>query len=334
MWDDGRHCHLGIPFVPRGRGLLLLLRRLQGTASTRTRKNTWHRAPKVGPRATRVGRYPSSHPGVRSSMKRLAMVLAAPLFLGGGCGGSTVQIDYVDFVQLGGITYVASGGPAPGAHQLPESDLGAVYGQVKTKLSGSQDPNHQLKGGDSAFVSPGTQVYRVNGYRPTFRLAARHDGRLFLYEADTNPAARFGADLLDLEGKVGYIGINSPTDGTTQLATVKDPPGTRPDRRRPCRAGQRRPIGATWRPGALLHRLSDDRRHRGDPRLLARVRSTRPRDPRSRCFTVDRRIGRLWLACPERLGEIARDSACRQGDCSPCRHTSSPPMVNRGGTSK
>lgn len=151
------------------------------------------------------------------------MVLAAPLFFGSGCGGSAVQIDYVDFVQVGGITYVASGGPAPGSHQLQESDLGAVYGQVKTKLNGSQDPNHRLQDGDSAFLSPGTQVYRVAGYRPTFRLAARHDGRLFLYEADTNPAARFGADLLDLEGKVGYIGINSPSDGTTQLATVKEP---------------------------------------------------------------------------------------------------------------
>lgn len=156
-------------------------------------------------------------------MKRLATALAAPLLLAGGCGGSGVQIDYVDFIQLGGITYVASGGPTTGGRQLQESDLGSVYGQVKSKLSDSQDPNHKLQDGDSAALSPGTQVYRVNGYRATFRLAARHDGRLFLYEADTNPAARVGADLLDLAGKVDHIGINSPTDGTTQLGTIRDP---------------------------------------------------------------------------------------------------------------
>lgn len=133
-----------------------------------------------------------------------------------------MQIDYVDFIQLGGITYVASR-EAASARQLEDGDLGAAYGQVKTKLEGSQDPNHQLQDGDSAFLSPGTQVYRVNGYRTNFRLAARHDGRLILYEADTNPAARVGADVLDLAGKVDYVGINSPTDGTTQLGTVKDP---------------------------------------------------------------------------------------------------------------
>jgi hypothetical protein len=150
------------------------------------------------------------------------MALASPMLLLAGCGGSAVQIDYVDFVQLGGITYVASSEPAS-AHQIEDGDLGTVYGQVRTKLERSQDPNHQIQDGDSAFLSPGTQVYRVNGYRPTFRLAARHDGRLVLYEADTNPAAKVGADLLDLAGKVAYIGINSPIDGTTPLGTVKDP---------------------------------------------------------------------------------------------------------------
>lgn len=152
------------------------------------------------------------------------MGLVAPLLMAAACGGSAAHIDFVDFVMLGGITYVAAGATAPaGGRQLQESDLGSVYGQVKVKLEGSQDPNHQLQDGDAAFVAPGSQVYRVNGYRPAFRVAARHDGRLFLYEADTNPAARVGADLLDMAGRVVYIGINSQADGITQLGTIKDP---------------------------------------------------------------------------------------------------------------
>ena len=54
----------------------------------------------------------------------------------------------------------------------------------------------QAKDGDAAFLDIGTRVYTVKGYLPTFRLAAYLDGVLQLYEADTNPCARTGADLL------------------------------------------------------------------------------------------------------------------------------------------
>ena len=43
-----------------------------------------------------------------------------------------------------------------------------------------------------------------------------------IYEADTNPHAKKGADLLDIGGKVEYIGINSPLDGKTELASIKE----------------------------------------------------------------------------------------------------------------
>ena len=69
----------------------------------------------------------------------------------------------------------------------------------------------------------GTPVYEVVGYSPTFRLAAFRDDRLLVYEADSNPNATLGADLLDIEGKVTSIAINSQTDGTTELATIDDP---------------------------------------------------------------------------------------------------------------
>jgi hypothetical protein len=43
-----------------------------------------------------------------------------------------------------------------------------------------------------------------------------------IFEADTNPRARVGRDLLDLEGKVRRISINSRADGTTELGAITD----------------------------------------------------------------------------------------------------------------
>src|SRR6266511_2167579 len=55
--------------------------------------------------------------------------------------------------------------------------------------------------------------------RPGGRLAARHYGRLRLYEANDAVGARTGADLLDLAGKVRYLSVNS---GRVELARIKD----------------------------------------------------------------------------------------------------------------
>lgn len=43
------------------------------------------------------------------------------------------------------------------------------------------------------------------------------------FEADTNPRARVGRDLLDLAGKVRRISIDSQSDGTTELGAITDP---------------------------------------------------------------------------------------------------------------
>ncbi|HZU68203.1 MAG TPA: hypothetical protein VFA09_13080 [Ktedonobacteraceae bacterium] len=130
-----------------------------------------------------------------------------------------VQIDWVDFIKFGGITYEAA---SPG-RPLVAKDLGPVFATIRFKLDGNvQAPNYQSKDGDAAFLNPGTKVYTVKGYKPTFRLAAYEDGELQLYESDTNPHAKVGADLLDISGKVLYIGINSPQDGRTELGSVKD----------------------------------------------------------------------------------------------------------------
>jgi hypothetical protein len=134
-------------------------------------------------------------------------------------------IDWVNFVRFGGITYVENFDNS--ARPLTESDLGPQYGTVQFKyVDNVHEPDYMSKhgkDGDAAFLEPGTPVYMVKGYQPTFRLAARMDDRIALYEADTNPHAQKGADLLDLAGKVTRIGVNSEQDGTTELGSIDDP---------------------------------------------------------------------------------------------------------------
>ena len=157
------------------------------------------------------------------SIAPLLMLLTLIGLVGCGSqtGGQNVSIDWVNFIRFNGITYlVTSMRPQD---ELPASQLGPVFDTVKFKLDGNvHDPNYQMKDGDSAFLAVGTQVYTVNGYKPTFRLAAHFAGHIQLYEVDTNLQARTGADLLDIGGKVLFIGINSEQDGITQLGAIKD----------------------------------------------------------------------------------------------------------------
>ena len=53
-------------------------------------------------------------------------------------------------------------------------------------------------------------------------MATFEQGKPTLYEADTNPSARIGADLLDIRGKVIAIAVLSEEDGETVLGTIGD----------------------------------------------------------------------------------------------------------------
>ena len=130
--------------------------------------------------------------------------------------------DYRNFVKLNGITDTADRRVV--GRTLGDSDLGPVYARVRCSLRDKMDPTGgEPQDGDAAYLEAGSPLYLVRGYRPTFRLAARRDGRLILFEADTNPRARVGRDLLDLEGKVRRISINSRADGRSELGAITDP---------------------------------------------------------------------------------------------------------------
>jgi len=89
------------------------------------------------------------------------------------------------------------------------------------------DPGYSLKSwkdGDAAFLEVGTPIHIIKGHKPEFILAAHRNGQLALYMYVSHPDAETGADLMDLEGKVKYIGVNSPRDGKTELAAITDQP--------------------------------------------------------------------------------------------------------------
>jgi hypothetical protein len=171
-------------------------------------------------------------------MRRLVVVAVAGLVLAGGCAAvqglsathcpSSRKLlpqgaaDYIDFVQVGGVTYHAATRPESG-QALRDGDLGTQVAVVRCKLAEHivEDPAQRYLDGDAAYLDKGTALYAVNGYRPSFRLAARRDGELVLFEAAENPRARTWGDLLDVAGKVRWIGVN---DGSNRpLAAIRDP---------------------------------------------------------------------------------------------------------------
>lgn len=107
-------------------------------------------------------------------------------------GDSTVMVDWVDFVQLDGIQYVAvNDGKVP---DLAWNQLGSVVGRVECELSVLKF--HTQPGppadGDAAFIKVGTDVHAVRGYGTSCRVAALSAGvnRVYLAHADLDGVSR------------------------------------------------------------------------------------------------------------------------------------------------
>ena len=124
-------------------------------------------------------------------------------------------------VRFGGITY-AMMESQEADRPLDERDLGPKFAEVRRNVS-DEGPGYRTKDGDAAYLEPGTPVYEVSGYASPFRLAVRQRGDLMLYEAVSNPGAKVGADLLDIDGKVNSMGI-AHVEGTDQVLAAFDDP--------------------------------------------------------------------------------------------------------------
>lgn len=118
---------------------------------------------------------------------RLFIVLAIatacqPPWAGPSCN---VAIDWVNFVHVDGLQYVAAPGDAT---SLSDQDLGRVHARVKFRVSGNVcDPGYRVKDGDAAFLDPGTPIYEVAGHPASEELAARVNGRLVVYRPAGGP---------------------------------------------------------------------------------------------------------------------------------------------------
>jgi len=135
-------------------------------------------------------------------------------------GGGNAAIDWTDFIRLDGITYQSN----YYEKGVEKPDVGEPVAEVRCKISDVvSDPEYDIRDGDAAYLEPGTTIYSVRGYPSWFRIAAFREGQWLLYEPDTHPRAEVGAELLDLEGRIRYIGINSSSNGTKELVRIDDP---------------------------------------------------------------------------------------------------------------
>lgn len=107
-------------------------------------------------------------------------------------GTSTVMIDWIDFLRLDGIEYVADlEGRVP---DVPARRLGPLVGRVECQLSVlrfSRPPGPAVDG-DAAFLPVGTEVHAITGIEPRCRVAAKVDGsvRVYLAHGKVNGVSR------------------------------------------------------------------------------------------------------------------------------------------------
>jgi hypothetical protein len=138
------------------------------------------------------------------------------------------SVDWAHFIKFGGVTYLAKGslvGPViiEGERALTEADLGPVVFRTAFRLAGYARAPYHSQDGDAAHLDPGRPVFAVKGYGGGYGLATIKDGQVTLFEIDSNPAARSGLHMLDIQNKVSYIGINSTDSGRPELARIDDP---------------------------------------------------------------------------------------------------------------
>lgn len=116
-------------------------------------------------------------------------------------------IEWVDFLMMGDIKYYQN---YDGTLPLSDDLYGEQVGEVSFMLNDHACTDHVTKNGDAAFLPVGTPVYAIQGYKPEFRVAAGNK----VYEVQENANAATMGDLLDIEGKVTKVSLNSGEDGS------------------------------------------------------------------------------------------------------------------------
>ena len=138
-----------------------------------------------------------------------------------------VDIYWPHMIQFGGIHYLARW-RLPGEatrevdRDLTVEDLWPELYRIAFKGDGYVGIGYRYQDGDATYMNPGTPVYAVKGYAPEFRLATLEEDRVTLFDADTNPLAKTGEDLLDIRGKVAAVDVLSEEDARTVFGTIDE----------------------------------------------------------------------------------------------------------------
>ncbi len=141
-------------------------------------------------------------------MKCVGCLSVFVLLLAVGCSGSSAS--HAEFLKLDGIMYVSMG-------QMPSTLTAAdltFYQTVRRRHWPA------VRDGDSVLLEAGEPIYSIAGYRTSFRLATNGDRGIVIYQAEVNPKAEKGGDLLDLGQKLKEITITGSDGG--ELGTITD----------------------------------------------------------------------------------------------------------------
>lgn len=166
-------------------------------------------------------------------MRRWAGLLVIACLALGACQrsdrtGQDIGGASIDGIQFQGVFYakwtMVTSHPK-GIRPLGPADLGSVVGRVVANRADepveSAVPFRNLK---AMFLPVGTPVYAVRGYPTSFRLAARSNGRLAIYEPWYFSTARVGADLLGgIQGRVRRIGVYTSDERRRLLGSIDNP---------------------------------------------------------------------------------------------------------------
>ena len=145
-----------------------------------------------------------------------APLLALGVFIGtmSALPAGPPQLSCLPNVEIGGISYLSIWSTASHAGTVPPFALGPVHAKAPRQARGCVFAG--------CAVDDDTPLYSVDGYAPSFRLAATMQGRgLTLFQVYRNEHARSGADFFDVAGKVDAIEVSEPApDFTTRAHTA------------------------------------------------------------------------------------------------------------------
>ncbi|QJD84977.1 hypothetical protein [Cohnella herbarum] len=123
-----------------------------------------------------------------------------------GKGSCNSDNEWADFLIINNITYYQNN---DGTMAVTAEQLGDTVGKISYMLNDHACTGHVSKNGDAAFLPIGTVVYALKGYKSEFRVVANNK----VYEVNDNPNAATVGDLMDIEGKVEIVSLESGQDG-------------------------------------------------------------------------------------------------------------------------